>query len=311
MQEVINKYGLGEISDKVSVSQGYANENYKLTVGGRTVLYRICKQQPRDLLEYEIRLMKQLKAVNFPTAFPFADKSGNMIQSTFDGNVMLYEFKEGQEPEVNLETATAMGEAIGRLSNIKMSADLKKKNAVHLDNCEMLIREFDQATNQMPEVFGYFVDQTQFLKKTLVDDLNEGDLPFGVVHGDAFPNNTIFEGNQLVAIIDFEEACSDYLMFDVGMTINGFCFVDNQLKFELMEAFLNAYNQQRQLTDLEYLLLPIFIQWGAHGMLSWHLRNNLLYDNNRQQYDRVMELMNRTKYLREHPEIFNSVNFLG
>lgn len=302
MQELVDRYGLGKISEKKTLSEGYANENYKVIVDGQPILYRICKQQPLELLEYELRLMKCLKGMDFPTAFPLADANGEMIQRTMEGNVMLYEFKDGHEPEVNADTAAEMGRAIGRLSQLELEPGLEKKNAVHLDNCEILIKEFDQATNQIPEVFDYFIEQTQYVKESIVSD-----IPRGVVHGDAFPNNTIFDGNKLVSIIDFEEACSDYLMFDVGMTINGFCFVNNQLQTDLMDAFLTAYNAQRHMSEEEWNLLPIFIQWGAHGMLSWHLRNNLLYDKNQKQYERVLELMNRAKYMRAHPEIFDQV----
>lgn len=291
--EVMQGYDLGQVLGVESLTQGYANENLKVITEQGVVLYRICKQQPLRLLEYEVRLMEALKKAGIKTAFPIADKSGTYIQNSDEHFVMLYEFKVGTEPELSETVTHQMGEEVGKLSLIQLTAGLEKKNAVHLDNCQQLISEFGESQNPMPEVFGYFKEQTDYLIENL-----DATLPRGIVHGDIFPNNTIYNGEDLVAIIDFEEACSDQLMFDVGMTINGFCFVDNELKPNLLRAFLKGYNSHREITEAEWSALPLYMQWGSHGMLSWHLRNELIHVPNQVQYERVLELMRRTQWMR-------------
>lgn len=295
IQLIISRYSVGDIESIVELTQGYANENILVITNQRKILYRICKQQPRDLLEYEVRLMKKLKDFDIKTAYPIQDTQGNYIQSMAQDHVMLYVFKEGQEPDVNTSTSSQMGKEIGRLSQLPLSTELEKKNAIHIDNCFQLITEFGCCKNPMPDIFKYFEEQTEYLNA----ELNK-DLPKGIVHGDAFPNNTIFNDGKLKAIIDFEEACSDQLLFDVGMTINGFCFEKNKLKPELIVSFLEAYNLQRRMSDKEWLALPIYIQWGSHGMLSWHLRNKLINVKNSTQLTRVIELMERTLWAKEH-----------
>ncbi|SMD37093.1 homoserine kinase [Reichenbachiella faecimaris] len=294
-EQLLEKYNLGETKSVESLTQGYANENLKVITGQGAVLYRICKQQPLHLLEYEVGLMEVMKKANIKTAFPIADKQGVYIQKSDEDFVMLYEFKTGKEPELNAGVAHQMGMEVGKLSQIQWSESLEKKNAVHIDNCHQLVAAFVQSKNQMLEVFGYFCEQTEYLTKKL-----DSSLPKGIVHGDIFPNNTIFEGENLTAIIDFEEACSDQLMFDVGMTINGFCFRKNFLIPELLQAFLAGYNTQRKMTEAEWLALPIYMQWGSHGMLSWHLRNELINVPNQTQYERVLELMQRTQWMRSN-----------
>lgn len=303
INRVVGKYSLGEVQAIESLTQGYANENLKVITNQGQVLYRICKQQPLHLLEYEVRLMQALKSVDIKTAFPIADKEGNYIQESGEYHIMLYQFKNGQEPVLNEKIAFQMGVELGKLSKIALSESLEKKNAVHIDNCLQLIAEFSESKNPKPEVFEYFEEQSNYLKERL-----DTSLPKGIVHGDIFPNNTIFNEEELVAIIDFEEACSDQLMFDVGMTINGFCFVDSELKSDLLLAFLRGYNSQREMTEEEWKALPIYMQWGSHGMLSWHLRNELIHVPNQVQHDRVLELMRRTQWMRTHEtEIMNVV----
>ena len=295
INQVLEKYDFGEVIQIESMTQGYANENIKVVTNQGPILYRICRQQPLHLMQYEVRLMKALENASIKTAFPLADNRGNFIHKVDEEYVMLYEFKVGEEPALTEKSAFQMGIEIGKLSRIVLSNELEKKNAVHIDNCHALINEFESSKNPMPEVFDYFKDQTNYLNNKL-----NTSLPKGIVHGDAFPNNTLFNHDELIAIIDFEEACSDQLMFDVGMTINGFCFVDNRLKEELLRSFLKGYNSQRQLTDEEWAALPIYMQWGSHGMLSWHLRNELIHVPNVVQYNRVIELMHRTQWMREN-----------
>lgn len=295
IREVIKQYDLGKIQKIESLTQGYANENFLVETDKQNVLYRICKQQPLHLIEYEVRLMGALRVAEFRTAFPIADKNGHFIQAKGTDHVMLYDFVQGEEPKLTVEVAYQIGVEVGKLSLTTLTPSLEKKNAIHIDGCHQLTSEFIRCKNQMLDIFGYFKEQTDYLARRFDDS-----LPRGIVHADIFPNNTIFNGGELRAIIDFEEACSDQLMFDVGMTINGFCFVNNHLQSTLLEAFLEGYNSQRKMTDAEWKALPIYMQWGSHGMLSWHLKNELINVHNQVQYERVFELMQRTQWMRSN-----------
>ena len=56
---------------------------------------------------------------------------------------------------------------------------------------------------------------------------------------------------------------------------------------------------------LDITLFPVYavycyIQWAAHGMISWHLRYYLIHRENQQQLYRVNELMERVKRLRQN-----------
>ena len=297
VQEVLQAYGL-EARSFTELASGYANINYKVETATGPVLLRLCRQQPEPLLRYEVLLMQRLRGLDFPTAYPIARLDGDYITQVGEENIMLYDFIQGQEPDVNAATTGEIGEAIGMLSTLQLEPTLQKTNAVHIRNCHQLISEFSQATNQYPDIFRYFEEQTAYLEPLLARA-----LPTGIIHGDVFPNNTLFTGNKLLAIIDFEEACTDHLLMDVGMSMNGFCFVNNQLDMDLAERFLAAYTRHRPLQEEEWMLLPVYLQWGAHGMLSWHLRNNLLYHEKPQQLARVRELMERTIELRQSEEI--------
>ena len=68
---------------------------------------------------------------------------------------------------------------------------------ISIENCLDIIQEFPKAKYQYPEIFEYFKEQTNYLKNYISNE-----LPKGVVHGDCFADNTIFNGDKLKAIIE-------------------------------------------------------------------------------------------------------------
>lgn len=294
INKVLSNYNLGEVEKFEILRDGFANINYKITTPKGNFLYRICKQQPLKFINYELNLLSELKKIEFPIAHPVQRNDGNYICETTEGMVVIYEFIEGEKPEKNIETAIEIAGAVARLNCFENWKQFPRKNVIHIDKCFKLIEKFDTARYKFSEIFNYFKKYTKILEGPL-----SVNIPKGIVHGDIFPDNTIFKDNKLLAIIDFEEACCDNLLFDVGMTINGFCFVDNKLNKELLNVFLKRYNQVRKMNEKEWELLPYYILWGAQGMLSWHLER-LINKENHVQLLRVKELMSRAVSIREN-----------
>ncbi|MFQ5446020.1 MAG: phosphotransferase, partial [Saprospiraceae bacterium] len=256
-------------------------------------LLRISQEKKLEDIEYEVRLLEKLKNENFPAAYPFKDKLRNYIQRTRHGIAIVYEFIDGAEPAVNAGTTGEIAHAVARLNSLPGWQDFRRDNPISFSFCCSLISRFSSAKNQFPEVFRYFEEETHFLKEPM-----KVALPEGLIHGDVFTDNTLFRGNKLVAIIDWEEACTDRLLVDAGMTINGFCFIKNRLDEALFQVFLRAYNRSRTLSKEEKALLPHYIELGAHAMLSWHL-SYLLEDKEERKYKRMLELKDRVITLRK------------
>jgi len=290
-----NYYRISDIHKIHNLSDGFANLNYKIETDSASFVYRICLQRSNvEELKYEVGLSKALENVNFSIARLFANTKGEYITYSPAGMVMLSEFVEGNQPELKHSTIKEIAISLAELNLFEDWELFERKNIIHIDYCPQIIEEFKTASQQFPEIYSYFEEQTKFLEEPL-----KIDLPKGLIHGDVFPDNTIYKNDKLIAVIDFEEACVDHLLMEVGMTINGFCFRNNDLDEDLAFCFLKHYHQVRPLNDLEWELLPYYIQWAAHGMLSWHLRCQLMYKNEKRQYERVVELMNRVKILRK------------
>ena len=295
ISKICKLYGINEVVDAQLLTSGFANRNYRVETEKGIFFYRICTQQEdiKNIID-EVNILSELKKINFPTAYLIPKDDGSYISDSEQGKVLIYEFKEGSEPELNHQSAGEIAKWVAALNSFKDFEKYPRKNIISLDCCFELIREFKTAPFQYSEIYAYFEEQTQYLLKPVSET-----LPKGLIHGDVFPDNTIFKDGRLSALIDFEEVCIDNLLMEIGMCINGFCFIDNKLDIPLLETFLVEYNKIRQITEKESELLYYYIQWAAHGMLSWHLRHFLIYKENFKQLARVNELMERVQILRQ------------
>ena len=125
---------------------------------------------------------------------------------------------------------TAVGES---LKPVMSTEDLNLLNQVYV--------QFDQLREQHP------------------------DLPCGWIHSDMFRDNTLFVGDELEGILDFSELNQDDFLFDIAISINDFCteYPEAYLDHDKVQAFVDAYQSVRGLTQDEQACLPIYLAMAA------------------------------------------------
>ena len=293
IKTALENYGLGTLQSYARLKHGFANESYKIVTGKGVYLFRVHLQQSMESVEKEHNMLAALKEEHFPAAFPVADSKGNTVQFMDNHPVSIYDFMEGQIPELNPKTVAEIARVLARLHTTDLSRVPEKVNSIRPEKVANLIRKFSEAINPIPDIFQQFTCLWNQMEPALHQE-----LPTGLVHGDVFPDNTLFQGNKLKAIIDFEQFSIDQLLFDVAMCMNGFCFLNNRPDTFLLEIFLDAYNQKRPMENIEKELLPLYIRWTALGMVSWHLNYHLMFRADARQEKRVRELLDRVEYLR-------------
>ena len=94
-------------------------------------------------------------------------------------------------------------------------------------------------------------------------------LPRGLIHGDVFYDNVLFEGSTFKALIDFEEACHYYKVFDLGMAVVGMCTDDLKVRLNKVHSLINGYQKIRELMMKEKEALQLFAEYAATATSSW------------------------------------------
>lgn len=288
---LLEHYSIGSLQFADDQSHGYANHNFKITTTTGNYFTRFCIQQSAGNVEKEMLLMSVLKRNNFKTAYPVQRIDGDFISYIDDVPIVIYDFLDGHLPELNSGTVAEIARTVSRLSDLDIPPGLNKKNVISVENSMELIQWDAFKDFKYRDVTDLFYKLFEALKDKL-----DNNLPTGIVHGDIFPDNTLFRDKRLVGLVDFEEFAIDTLMFDVGMSINGFCFEDTIMNPEFIKIFISEYNSVRSLSQSEKELIVDYMAWGAVGMTSWHL-HQLLFRKNNKQLERVRVLLKRAEII--------------
>ena len=132
------------------------------------------------------------------------------------------------------------------------------------------------------------------------------ELPRGLIHGDIFYDNVLFTPDKkLAAIIDFEEACHYYKVFDIGMCIVGTCSRKGKLSLAKTKSLVDGYQSKRQLETLEKETLKVFAEYGAVATSFWRFRQHNITKPNEDKANRYLEM----KWLADHIHVISKQEF--
>ena len=162
------------------------------------------------------------------------------------------------------------------------------------------MRPFFQEVRDTPFATHPFIESLKSQLESIKPQLNAS-LPMGLLHGDLFLDNTLFKGEQMVAILDFEEGCYDTLLIDIGMTIIGCCYTrQHQLILKATSRFLDAYNAVRPLTESEWQHLDNFVHYAALSIAFWRFRQFNIRRPDAQRANTYQEMITRSAQFKCH-----------
>ena len=304
---------LGKGTGLSVVKGGWANSNYCYqTANGTRYLLKVCDEKSYDELLVQAAVLERLRMAQFPCPYvhPFGDAVRDLhgtseaarcvlqVDSPMSLRIMLYDYLPGAPGVAATVTPWMMrglGRALGKLHAVDLSLLPCTPPAYPIG--APVIREFlaSRASETTVHEFEGWLATQMGLLGPLVEDPR---LPQGLLHGDLFPDNAMFDAAtaQLVGVLDFEEASLGPLALDVGMTIVGCAYPsDNALDVALAREMLAAYQAVRPLSALERASLSAFVSFAAISIAFWRYRQfNIRHpevgrpDHYRIMYERAM-----------------------
>ncbi len=258
LAQFLTDYSIGELISLTGISDGIENTNYFVETSKGQYVLTLFEALTAEELPFFLDLMAHLNEHQVPSAHPIADNQQHYLKTLCNKPAALVQRLSGKSvTEPNPQQCAALGQALGHAHIVTQDFKGKRSNRRG--------PHWWQQTAQrlMPHLN---TDEKQLLEDELAfqAEHRNDNLPRGVIHADLFRDNALFDGNTLTGIIDFYYACNDVLLYDVAVTVNDWCsHSDGALDNNLCQHFLQAYQQERPLTENEKTDWPLMLRAAA------------------------------------------------
>jgi homoserine kinase type II len=255
-------YDAGTLLSYKGIAEGVENSNFLLhTTAGSFILTLYEKRVDPADLPFFLGLMQHLAKNGLSCPLPLVRMDGGLLGMLAGRPAAMVTFLEGmwpRKPTVNHCRET--GSAIAAMHLAGEGFDIHRKNALSVAGWRPL---WEKSAPRVHEIDADLRDEIPAELAFLEQNWPQ-DLPVGVIHADAFPDNVFFLGETCSGIIDFYFACNDFLAYDVAICLNAWCFEkDGSFNLTKGMALLEGYRAVRPLSDAEIAALPILARGSA------------------------------------------------
>ncbi|MFZ8933036.1 MAG: phosphotransferase [Bacteriovoracaceae bacterium] len=295
INQIVGFYDLGTLLDFIPLSLGISNSNYQVEVKNKGIkqkfLLKVSNDKGPQQLHKEQVILQVLKKLNFTYSICCLEtKDGNMIYEHEDKVGVLFPFVEGIPPGPSDFTCKEIGRGLAELHSLDLNGfvdEIRDQSEVGYGPQDIL--DFSNS-DECP------TDFKSFFNRIFEDQLKEFlgvHFQTGLIHGDLYYDNTLFDNNKLKAILDFEQSGLGALIFDIGISISGTCLEKGRIIRPLIKSFLIGYESVRPLPLEEREFLNHSIILGLFSIALWRVKRFTLGNLDPTMADSYMELIQR------------------
>jgi len=255
---LLEHYSLGELERLEGIAQGVENTNYFLTTTTGAYVLTLFEHIPRADLPFYVGLMDHLARHEITCPAPMRRDDGEML-AELNGKPAVIVTKLPGAPRTQPTAADCRlaGEVLAavHVAGVEYDAALDNWRGAQwrerfAEKLEPLLSVEENALIASENAFQAMQDDTL--------------LPQGIIHGDYFHDNVLWNGEDHPGVIDFYFACDDVLAYDLAIAANDWCVnADATLDAERVEALVEGYEENRPLEDMEKSLWPVMLRRAA------------------------------------------------
>lgn len=305
LERLLEQYDIGEPLSFKGIAEGIENSNFYLqTDRGAFILTLYEKRVAAEDLPFFLELMEHLARRGIHCPLPVKTRDGQSLVSLNRRNAAIVTFLTGialRRPDAAHCAFAAT--ALAALHKAGEGFALARSNALGPKGWRPLAESIHGA-DAIEDGLSSLINGS--LEELLA--VWPGNLPGGVVHADFFPDNVLFVGNQVGGVIDFYFACNDAFAYDLAIMLNSWCFeLDGSYNITKGQSVINAYRQQRPLSDAEIAALPVLMRGAALRFLLTRTYdwlnpdpNALVKPKDPREYAKKLRFHNKVKHAREY-----------
>lgn len=290
-QNILDLYKLGTLTELCSLSLGISNSNYKVLTNKGKYLLKVSNDKGHDELVQEQEILTTLGKLDFKFSLtPFVTTDGKSVYTYNNFFGVIFPFVEGIAPGPCDQTCFEIGRGLAVLHSLKGDfSAIRPHDEVGFGAAD--ISKYisnEKCPTDFKEMVTYFFPDN--LKKFSGIDFDKG-----LIHGDLYYDNTLFDENHLAVLLDFEQSGYGEFLFDIGISISGTCLEKGRINYSLIESYLRGYEAIRPLPDLERKYLDTAIIVGLLSIALWRIKRFKEGDLNPLMANSYQELLNKAK----------------
>lgn len=257
LEAFLAPYGLGRLIDFQGIAAGTENSNFFVSLARGEYVLTLIERGPRDELGFFIALLDVLHDAGLPVPYALRTADGQALGELAGLPALLQPRLPGcHVARPNPHHCQAVGELLARLHLATRGAMIERPSD----------RGFAWMLAEGPLQALRLDDDACHLLKAALEEIARlrprfEHLPQANLHGDLFHDNVLFDGNRLSGVIDFYNACSGPMLYDLAIAANDWCVEpDGRFDPQRLHALLGGYAALRPFSAAEAELWPALLR---------------------------------------------------
>jgi homoserine kinase type II len=257
-QQALRSYDL-DIASVQALDAGSVNSNFDARArDGTRFFLRVYEEQDLEGATRELQVIRELASAGVPTPAPVPRRGGGFVSQHAGKPLGVHPWVNGESLCFRMLTPALVrqvGRALGRVHQTSASLSHIPAGRFGLDGLERRLALVDRSDAS-------YAPHTRRIREKLAfyAARSPRDLPSGLIHGDLFRDNVLWErtpegGFRLSALLDFESASSGVFIYDLMVCAHAWCYGAGYDP-ELVRALLSGYREERPLSHDERAALP-------------------------------------------------------
>ena len=273
-ERILSFYHIGDLVDFLGIEEGIENTNYLIKTSKNKFILTIFENRVnKKNLPFYLNLMfySQKKKINCPE--PISDKKGKLINNFKKKKFSIFSFLQGKSKKkwLNIDCFN-VGKTLALFHKVNMMNKTRVTNDFSLDFWEQTFIKLKKKEIEsiIPGAYTLLQNEIKFIKNNWPKI-----LPQGIIHADLFPDNVFFKNKKLSGILDFYFSCHDFLVYDLAVTMNAWCFEKGIFNKSFSYNLLKGYESIRVLKQIEKKYLNILLRGSSLRFLLTRLYDSI------------------------------------